>query len=127
MSSVKNDSQAAGKNAGSQETEFLQTDLWLNLTDSGRAVKFNNGNTDFYAAVSLIKELITGTSKAVGFSRLSNDEFKGSRYFVKRSDSGKALVLPYHGRNFVVSIKQVKRLIEGKIEGIPFSVPTQAR
>lgn len=124
MSSVKNESPAAGENAGSQETEFLQTALWLNLSDSGQAVKFNNGNTDLYAAVSLIKQLINGTTKAVGFSRLVNDEFKSSRYFVKRSDSGKALVLPYHGRNFVVPVKQVKRLIEEKIEGIPFSVPT---
>jgi len=110
------------------EVQYLKTDLWLSLSKSEEAVAFDKGNEKLYAGKSLFVDLLDTENdevKTVSFSQGTDEGFEQSEYFIGLSKSGKALVLPYHGKRFVMPAQQFERLLEGEIEGAPFHLPIE--
>jgi len=112
----------------SQETgtQFLKVDMWMSLSKSGEAVVFDRGNEKLYAGKSLFDQLLDEENeevKTISFSRGNDDGFEQSEYFVGLSKQGKAVVMPYHGKRFVMPLQQFERLLDGEIQGAPWYLP----
>jgi len=115
------------KTPDKNEMHYLKVDLWLNESQSGNAIMLDNGDEKFSSGKSIIEKLIDPDDdevETVTFSEINGEnDFSTSEYFLSLSKSTKAIVLNYHDEMFVQPVEQVKRLLNGEIEGSPFFLP----
>ena len=101
--------------------EFVETDLWLNLSSTGRAVHVWDGEENMFTSVSLLERIIEEKKGQVLMSKVVDEEFVQSRYSLGLSRSTRALVLKDGEFCMVVPTKQVRRMLDGEISGVRFS------
>lgn len=114
--------------------EFLNTDRWLSVSDSGKALKMEFLGDMVYAPVSLVTGLMGGERDRVLFSepvevpsesllKESDVEFVETDISIRLSGSGKALLIRAGDRDpMVVPVSQVERLFRGEIKGARLSM-----
>jgi len=98
--------------------EYLETGRWLSLSRSKKALRLQYKDMDLSMPVQKVERVMNGDIDRALFDKVVDDEFVATSVYLKRTKSGRGLLINDTGPSLITSKYALKRLLEDEVKGV---------